>query len=365
MQNNRPYWKVFISFLFSIIVTFLVVGVGVSGIRFFMPFVIGYFIAYLANPIVCWLENKLKMKKKWGSALTIVAVLAAVVGGIYLAVVRIIKETKGLVSNLPDMLGELEKDVTRLVQLLPDSFQKTGMSLTTNLEEFAGRFLGQYSESMVTVAGDFAKSIPSVLIGVLMALLSSYFFVAEKEEVLLWAKKVTPKPIQDRMTLVVSNLKTAIGGYFKAQFQIMIVVALILFVAFGLMEVRYAFLLALLIAFLDFLPFFGTGTALCPWALYSFLMKEYKMVTFLLILYGVTQVVHHTMQPKLVGDGVGLKPLPTLVFLYIGYKMGGILWMILAVPIGMIVINMYYAGAFDYLLDDAKILWKGIMSLRE
>ena len=62
---------------------------------------------------------------------------------------------------------------------------------------------------------------------------------------------------------------------------------------------------------------------------------------------------------------MGLKPLPTLVFLYIGYKVGSILGLILAVPIGLIILNMYRAGAFDYILDDVKILVRGIISLRK
>ena len=54
----------------------------------------------------------------------------------------------------------------------------------------------------------------------------------------------------------------------------------------------------------------------------------------------------------------------TLFFLYIGYKVGSVLGLLVAVPIGMILLNMYQAGAFDYILDDAKILLKGILSLR-
>ena len=71
------------------------------------------------------------------------------------------------------------------------------------------------------------------------------------------------------------------------------------------------FLLALLIAFLDFLPFFGTGTALIPWALYKLLVKDYRMSVGLIILYGVTQLVRQLIQPKLVGDSMGMQPLPT------------------------------------------------------
>jgi predicted PurR-regulated permease PerM len=122
--------------------------------------------------------------------------------------------------------------------------------------------------------------------------------------------------------------------------------------------------LSIIIAFLDFLPFLGTGTAFVPWCVYTFLVGDYKRLIFLVVLYATTQIVRQLIQPKLVGDEVGLNPLPTLVFIYIGYRLGGVLWMIIAVPIGMIIINMVKAGAFDYIINDVKILVRGIKSLR-
>ena len=150
-----------------------------------------------------------------------------------------------------------------------------------------------------------------------------------------------------------------------AQFKIMGIVFLILLVGLGFLGTGYFVLVALLIAFLDFLPFFGTGTAMIPWAVYEFFMGDYKTTVALAVLYVVTQVVRQLLQPKLVGDSVGLNPLVTLLLLYIGYRMGGVLWMILAVPIGMVLINMCQAGAFDYIFDDVKILIEGILGLRE
>ncbi len=102
-----------------------------------------------------------------------------------------------------------------------------------------------------------------------------------------------------------------------------------------------------------------------PWAIYKFLVGDYKMVATLVILYGVTQLVRQLIQPKLVGDSMGLNPLYTLFLLYLGYRVGSVLGMIFAVPIGLILLNLYQAGAFDYILNDVKILAEGILSLRE
>ena len=102
-----------------------------------------------------------------------------------------------------------------------------------------------------------------------------------------------------------------------------------------------------------------------PWAVYEFFMGSYRTTAALVIIYVITQVVHQLLQPKLVGDSVGLNPLVTLLLLYIGYRLGGVLWMILTVPIGMVVINMCQAGAFDYIFDDVRILIDGVLGLRE
>ena len=93
-------------------------------------------------------------------------------------------------------------------------------------------------------------------------------------------------------------------------------------------------------------------------------MGDYRTLVALAILYGVTQLVRQLIQPKLVGDSMGLNPLYTLFLLYLGYRLGSVLGMIFAVPLGLIVINLYKAGAFDYILDDVKILTEGILSLR-
>lgn len=372
MENNRPYWKVLVSLLFSVLATAFVIVTGVGLIRFLMPFVIGWIIASIANPVVCWLDKKLKIEKKLGSAIMIVAVLGTVVGLLYLILSMLVKEAGGLIENLPEIYKEIEVQLQEIAQnlsgyfkLLPENVRDAWNTVVASFGEAAANWVTKFSEPTVTWAGEMAKSVPSMVIATFVAIISAYFFVADRENVVAWVKKVTPKAVYDRLMMVVSNFKISVGGYFKAQFKIMAVVGVILIVGLSLLKVKYALVLSIIIAFLDFLPFLGTGTAFVPWCIYTLLTGDVKKFIFLLIIYVTTQVVRQLIQPKLVGDEVGLKPLPTLVFIYIGYKLGGVIWMILAVPMGMIIINMIKAGAFDYIIDDVKILAKGIISLRE
>ena len=372
MNNTRPYWKVLVSLIFSILATAAVLLIGWGLLRFLMPFVVGWIISCIANPLVCWVEEHLKIVKKWGSVIVIVLVIGGVVGVLYLVLSQIGRELIGFVAYLPEMFQSVGKGVedikdnlSGVIAVLPESIRSASATLENSVSNSIGGWIANLSEPTVSVVGDVAKSIPGILIGTIVALISAYFFVAQREEVLNWVKKVTPKSVYERLSMVVSNFKVAVGGYFLAQFKIMGVVFVILFIGLTLLKVKYTFVLSLIISFLDFLPFFGTGTAFVPWCVYTLLSGNIKRFIFLFILYATSQIVRQSIQPKLVGDTVGLNPLPTLLFIYIGYRLGGFIWMIIAVPVGIIIINMYKAGAFDYILDDVKILIKGIMSLRE
>ena len=372
LGDTRPYWKVLVSLVFSLTATVLFIYVGIKAIFYFMPFVIGWILSVIAGPLVTFLEKKLKIMKRLGSAITIILVLVLCIGLIYLIISQIWEEISVLIRNFPSMYHDLERGMSQigaqgntLFERFPEQIQNSWATLMNNLDDTASSLIGRIGEPTIEVAGNVAKRIPSVLIGTIVAFVSAYFFIADKENLGEWVKKVVPKSITSRLLLVGENLKYAMGGYFKAQFKIMGVVFAILLVGFTLMQIRFSILLAIAIAFLDFLPFFGTGTALIPWAIYKFLVGDYKMVAALVILYGVTQLVRQLIQPKLVGDSMGLNPLYTLFLLYLGYRVGSVLGMIFAVPIGLILLNLYQAGAFDYILDDVKILAEGILSLRE
>ncbi len=372
MENRRPYWQVGVRLLFSLLATAAFIVISIKLIGFLMPFVIGWIISAIAFPLVNWLEKRLKIVKKLGSALIVILVLALMVLALYFAISRLAAEIGDLVKSFPEMYAQLETGLRQigdtlsgLFERLPTGVQEGWSAFVENLDQYMGNLVSGISEPTVTAAGNLAKQIPYYLISFIVVLMSAYFFTVQREEVLQWMKKTAPQSVQRRMSLVIDNLKYAVGGYFKAQFKIMVVVFLILLVGLGFLNVGYFVLVAFLISFLDFLPFFGTGTAMIPWAAYCFFMGEYKTTAALVVVYVITQVVRQLLQPKLVGDSVGLNPLVTLILLYIGYRIRGVFGMIIAVPVGMVLINMCQAGAFDYIIDDVKILIEGILGLRE
>lgn len=97
----------------------------------------------------------------------------------------------------------------------------------------------------VSAVGNFAKNIPTIIVGVIMCLLSSYFFVAQREEVIAAFRRYVPENFRKKWDVMYHSLTGAIGGYFKAQLKIEIWVYLLMLVGFLILRVRYGALISI------------------------------------------------------------------------------------------------------------------------
>lgn len=367
----RKYCKALANLLIAVIIFLGVVFLVPRALVFFAPFVIGWIIALIAGPMVRFFEEKIKLKRKIGSAFVMVAVIALVILVLYMAGAWLFEQIAGLFSALPAMLQDMEadfdsiaKNLNQVLAKLPGNIRLNLNNNAIKLDEYLAELIEKFGSPTIAAAGNFAKQLPSIFIAAIMMLLSAYFFVAERQQINEWFKKNMPASVQLRYRMVRCSLMKSVGGYLKAQLKIEIWMYFLLLVGLGVLRVDYFGLIALVIAFLDFLPFLGTGTVLIPWAIIRILTAEYKTAIGLLVIWGVGQLARQLIQPKIVGDSIGVPPLPTLFLLFIGYKFSGVIGMIVAVPIGLLVYSMYQDGAFETTRNSILILFAGVNRFR-
>ena len=372
MRRSVKYLKIIANLLVAVLTIVMIFYFAPKILVFFMPFVVGYIISAIANPPVRFLEKHLKIVRKHSSAIIIIGVLAVVILLLYLAVVKIGEEVVHLINNLPEIYKSLSVEFAAIgdnlqvfVARLPEDMQTSIADVTSDLSSYISDLVHAAGAPTFEAAGNFAKNVPGTLIAIIMCILSAYFFTADRDKIAAGLKEHMPGGILDRVLFVIGDLKRVVGGYFKAQLKIMVVVYVILVIGLLILKVDYALLVGFLIAFLDMLPFFGTGTVLGPWAIIKLLSGDYKMAIALIVLYAVTQIVRQVIQPKIVGDSIGMNPLATLFFMYIGYKLSGVIGMIVAVPVGMIIINLYKAGVFDNQIRCVKELVHDLNEFRK
>ncbi|MCI8946997.1 MAG: sporulation integral membrane protein YtvI [Lachnospiraceae bacterium] len=370
-QPFKRYSKVFLNLALAAGALLLCIFVVPKLVLFFLPFIIGWMIAAIANPPVRFFEEKFRIKRKAGSAFVIIAVIALILLGGYLLVSRLITAGVGFITMLPGLWETLEEDFREIGENLSVIYDSFPVDVKANIAKIGQEMDGYIAELVGTIGtptvnavGNFAKNIPGMVINVIMCILSAYFFIAEKEAIGQFWQRYIPGYFRDKWHLVFSSLKNAVGGYFKAQLKIELWMFLLLLIGFLLLRIPYAPLVAFLIAVLDFLPFFGTGAVMLPWAIIKFLSADYEMAIWLVVIWGVGQLARQIIQPKIVGDSVGIAPLPTLMLLFIGYKCAGVGGMILAIPIGIILMNMNQAGIFDTLKMSIRILGAGFNRFR-
>ena len=371
MLCRKDYFKILLNIVIAIFIVILCFLVIPKVLVYFMPFVIGWIISMIANPLVRWLENRMKVKRKASSAIVIIIVLAVIILLVYLIIARLSEEVVGFSESLPNVWTSLEGDMKNIgrnyeifYQKLPKDVQESFTNVATSVSSYLKDVMSSLSTPTVAAVSNFAKNIPLVIIGIIMCLLSAYFFISDREYVIEWVKKYTSKSIQGKWYIIYGSIKTAVGGYFKAQLKIEGWIYLLLVIGLSILGINYSLLIALGIACLDVLPFFGTGTVMVPWVIVKFLSGDYKMAIGLLIIWGVGQLVRQIIQPKIVGDSIGMPPIPTLFLLYLGYRFAGVIGMIIAVPVGIIIVNLNKAGLFDNIKRSIVMLVEGVNNFR-
>ncbi|MDO4265151.1 MAG: sporulation integral membrane protein YtvI [Eubacteriales bacterium] len=329
-------------------------------VLFFMPFVLGYLVAMLANPLVTWLQKRISLKRKHSSLFITVAVLAVVIFVLYFVISRLFRGAMGIAKDLPLYYEELRitaqslfSEYRGLLERISPALVSALGSLSSNFNETVSNLLTQAASPTVSFAGSAVRSVPLIFINSLIFLLSAFCFITEWESIQSFLKRSMPKTVKGYFLFLKQDLKKIFGSWLLAQFKIMFVVFAVLAAGFLLLSVKYALLLAALTAFLDFLPAFGVGFILWPWILLSLLKGRFVMALSLAGLYILTQAVRQVLQPKIMGDTMGLPPLWTLFFLFIGFRFYGIAGMIFSVPVGMFFLSLYRYGIFDGMLRAA------------
>lgn len=340
----------------GLIYVFLPKIIGVLGfvIELFLPFVFGYIFAMAVNPLADMLQKKLKIPRGFSAVLVMVLIIGILGGVLTFAIWKIIDEVRMLYNQFPEIYKSVQDSIhsfgnkwSVIYDNLPYSVQMALSELGTGISDRAAEFINMKSTPVMDGAGDFAKALPKVFIAVVVFLLSSYFMVSENKTVSNYVvKRVSPRVLESWRKLK-AELKKNLGGYLKAQGILLVIAFVVMFIGLSVLDIDYALLIALGIAVLDALPFFGSGFVLWPWTVIAFINSDIKLGIGLIVIYLAVMLVRRFAEPKLVSTGLGLHPIPALMSMYVGYKTMSIGGLILGPIILMLIISFYKADIFD------------------
>lgn len=373
-DRKELHKKIWANLLWSLAVLLFLIFVLPRVFQFFLPMIIAWIIACIANPLVQFMEKHIKIMRKHGSVIVIVFVILMIGGLFYLVISGIATQVGSFVQEFPDLyqqvIMKLQESLSQMhekIDFIPKNIQDI---IGTNGEKLTNVLLSAFggSENGVSFAkvSSLASSVLDYFIIVVLTLMLSYFFVAHREKVLTTFKRCMPEGVKGFWNMAQDTCLRALVGYLKACFKIMIVIFIELLILFGVvLQVKYSVLLAIITSILDFFPFLGTGFIIGPWAVYCFLTGDYFSTVILAVAYVLSLVIHRVLEPKLIGDSVGMSPFATLVSMFICYRLIGMLGLIVGIPLGMIITAFYEQGVFDSQIRGIKILFRDYNEYRK
>ena len=347
-------------FLISAVLLILIVP---RLLGFFWPFVASWILAMLATPLCNFLEKHIRLNKQWASAFIIIFVLLILAGLGYLLITKLGREMISFLSDAPVYYGYFQHTITVIGDKLNDMIAPIsgdfGNQIETAFNDLllqAGTVINNFAPKGVEFMGDAAANITNGLVGTLVMILAAYFFIADREKISVQLCRLIPSDMEEHVKKIRDRLVSALGGFLLAQFKIMFVIFLILLAGLLILRNPYALFLALLIAFLDLLPILGTGTVLIPWAVIVFFSGHFRQGIILMIIYVICLLTRQILQPKIIGDSIGMGTMMTLFLIYTGFKLHGITGMIIALLVGTNVRTIYRLGLFVTKIRRTKYL---------
>ncbi len=320
-----------------------------------LPFLLGWGLACLLEPAVAFFCQKLPLRRVWSAAAVLLSFLAIFsAGGVFL-LQRLWFELTALSERFPVWIQLLQALSQRLEQVIyrwtiavSPEFRSTLQAVLTGTVEHLTDLLSSFTSSLLTWISDGILALPRLALFLFTALLASYFFLAGKPGLIAFFRRQIPAHRLPKLKKITQQLKSALGGWLKAQGTLIAVTFLLLTAGLLLIKVNTALLLAAGIALLDALPVFGTGTVLLPWSLICILNGNLLRGIALAALYVVLWITRSLLEPKLIAKRAGLHPLISLFAMYLGFVLFGVIGMILAPLTAVLAAQLYESGILNF-----------------
>lgn len=334
-------------------VTLAVYGIFRYLLPLVMPFLFACVAAVLLKPSACWISDKLQVRwrgKQVGigaGAVGIVelGIVFLVLGlGVYMGSRKLYREMSLLSERYPYWVEKLDVCLTGVCHKAEQSFGFKEQSMVRLMQDMILHFVETMKQGVMPYLMGNSLLMAKYLIGCcIMAVLFAIgvmLFIQELDE---WKERIKKSTFQQEFIRAGRLLRTVANAYVRTQGLIMILTMEICTIGFSLLGNPYSILAGIGIGLLDALPIFGTGTVLIPWAVVVCVKGKWMKGLAIFGLYVICYFVRQILEAKLMGDKVGLSPLETLIFMYVGLKLFGVLGVFLG-PVGVLVVKEFAVG---------------------
>ncbi len=322
-----------INFIYFFIIAAIIYVVLKYGISLIAPFLFAFIVAFILKRPIAFFSRKLHMKRTFAAILLVILFYVSLGAIISFIGVRIFIAARDFIFALPGLYtGEIQPFLVRLFENIESYAKKIDPALISILDDFSsdllqslGNLISSFSVNIVTAVSSYASSLPVFLVKLLFAFISTFFITIDYDNVVAFLLRQLPEKKRDLVLTAKDHLFHTLGGYGRSYALIMGITFIELSAGLTIIGVENSVYIALLISVVDILPVLGTGGVMIPWAIYSFLQANAAFAVKLIVVYVVITIIRNIIEPKIVGTHVGLPPLVTLLAMFVGTRLFGVI----------------------------------------
>lgn len=317
-----------------------------------MPFLIGFLVAMAFQPLIRLLCKKQKLNRRF------VAFAVVIVGYVLVGLLvwrlgsALMGSIKEFAMNLPTFFTEevvpfFNTAGDGMMEFSERFFPGTADQVRELLNGFLDGLqtsLGKLSTNALSGIAGVSTRIPFWLISFIFTILSSLFISMDYDHVMAFISRQLPEEKREFLLDIKECLKQTVKGYLRAYLILMVITFAELSVGLLALRVKNPFGIAAIIAIADAFPVLGTGTVVIPWAVISLFQQRYYLALGLVVLYLIVTAVRQVVEPKVVGDQLGIPPIVAIICIYLGFAWFGVMGAILFPIIMNILFSLQKAG---------------------
>ena len=337
---NTAYWVVILAIVYVLLKYFL---------KLVMPFFIALIVASISRPLARLLSSPTRNKivngetvtlprrvhlhKNFAAILSVVVLYLLILGLLVLLCFRLADGAIALFSTLPGwyndiVLPELEDaalSVMAMAERLDDSVLEAAEASLPNIISTLGSGVTKVSVTAISWLSSLAGKLPGLLLNGIICLIATVFISVDFDRISVFIRRLLPARPLEVAIQAKDTFLDIVWQFIKSYFLIFIITVSEITVGLLIIGVKRPLLFATLIAIFDAFPIVGSGMILLPWAIFTMISGPLWKGIGLAILYAVVVIARQIIEPKIVGKHVGLRPIVTLICMYVGSKLFGVL----------------------------------------
>jgi len=335
---------------------FIIIGIyiGTKLAIFYMPFLIAFVISLIIEPGIRFFMKKTNLSRRMSSIIIFLIVFSIIIGSVTWGIIALISESTNLLQTLNIYIDKAYTQIQNTI----GKINITRISISNNVfnliqdasSDILFKISGWLTEFLTKLIG-VITSIPTIAIYTVITVLSLYFICTDRIYILDLMEHHMPSKWIQKLAIHIKEITKNLGGYLKAEATLILVSFMISLIGLYILKfigfnVTYPLLIALAIAFVDALPILGSGTVMIPWAVGSALNGDIKLGIAIIVLWIIMSVARQFLEPKIVSRKIGIHPIFTLIAMYTGFKVIGVMGMLVG-PIVLIILKSIFANTLE------------------